>query len=1142
MKKGRTKSPSKRGKKKSKAISQEELQEIILQAKQSGLTELRLGGRGLREVPPEIGQLTLLTDLDLHNPFDTPKELRNRISSLPVEIGKLTKLTRLNLAGNNLTVLGDPITSIRMLRTLDLSSNQLRSLPESISKLASLEDLNLSNNALVSLPRSIGEFSNLQWLDVGSNSLLKLPASIGKLDRLQKLDVSNNALTVLPTALGKLSSLLDLDLSNNRFTVLPEFIGQLSLLQTLELAGNKLGTLPDTLSQLTSLRRINLFSNHFQELPKWLGNLDELTQFALGNNPITNLPEFLGSLSKLQFLDLGDFAGGLALRELPPFIRRMKNLNHLVAASCELTHLPEWIGELAKLERLVLDSNNLTDIPSSLGRLTNLSELGLQGNPLNPTLQSVYNQGLDALGSYLRSLEQAEPLYEAKLVLVGEGGVGKTTLLKALSGGQPRANEPTTHGVSIDVHSMSLPYPGRDDIRIQFNAWDFGGQEVYRVTHQFFFSPRSVYLLVWEPRMGVQQSQVEDWLKLIRLRVGDAARVIIVSTHSKTGERIARIDKPIFSRDYGSIIVDFIEVDSLEDDPKTGDKYGIPELRSLIAEASKDLEQMGMPFNIYWRAARDELIKLGNTEPHVGYEQFAEVCARHGLSTIDTRTLAGLMHDLGYIVYYGDDERLKDDVVLQPEWLTKAIGFVLENRDTQDREGVLPDGCLEDVWLNHSFENEPRYNPIFFPFFLRLMEKYDVSYRLEGGKASLVAQLVPQIRPSLPWLPEEEPNTDLRRLAMVYVMDEAPPGLVPWMIVRTHEYEFERRGHRLHWQKGMFLRNKRHGEAMLELRGREFHLYTEAIWPEYFMNILRQTLTKLISDNWPGMLGRYTFTVPCRQRTNGEMCQGRFDINALRDFLEDGDQTIRCQVCRRKQEIVELLFGFEDEEPREQLARIEGKLDVGLDRVQKDIGGLESRLANSVMAIMRAMANEAKDGPRLFDVEPVNGNWRRLFETRYRLRLWCEADNCQHPVLEPNHGTYEFKSSREWVQKIAPYANFVAGMLRTLLPMVAPSVDLLFGSKTIEGLGISDHLDLMKEATSTLEGELRISHPEPLQQGILNENERSGLLALHALLKELDPQQAKLGLTRIPTYTGDFLWLCPTHYQLSQPRIAEVAR
>ena len=97
------------------------------------------------------------------------------------------------------------------------------------------------------------------------------------------------------------------------------------------------------------------------------------------------------------------------------------------------------------------------------------------------------------------------------------------------------------------------------------------------------------------------------------------------------------------------------------------------------------------------------------------------------------------------------------------------------------------------------------------------------------------------------------------------------------MIVRTHQFACAEMGqdgknHRLHWQNGVFLRKDPHGEAMLELRGREFHVYAEAVWPQYFMDVLERTLQKLITDNWPGMEGRYYFAVPCPQRTDGGTC------------------------------------------------------------------------------------------------------------------------------------------------------------------------------------------------------------------------------------------------------------------------------
>lgn len=566
------------------------------------------------------------------------------------------------------------------------------------------------------------------------------------------LELPNKGISELPDEIGTLTSLQVLILSNNEITRLPESIGDLISLYSLDLSGNQLTSLPDSIGKLTSLGWLRLDDNQLASLPQSFGTISSLEWLRLDHNQLKSLPQSIGSLKRIRWLYLGN--------------------------------------------------NKLTSLPTSVSQLEELQEFYLHDNPLDPALRSVYRAGFKKLKSYLSSLADAELLYEAKLVLVGEGGVGKTTLLKAMTGQEPREGEPTTHGVKIAVQALRLQHPEKQGVEIQLNAWDFGGQEVYRVTHQFFFSRRSIYLLVWEPRKGVQASQVEDWLKIIRLRVGDDARVIIVSTHCKTGERIARIDKPVLMRDFGSMIVGFHEVDSLVDDPATGQKVGIVELKQMIADAAKNLEQMGMLFNRDWRAARDELLAM--KEPCIPYTIFADVCARHGLDDIATKTLATLMHDLGYIVYYGDDERLKNDVVLQPEWLTKAIGFVLEDRKTQEMDGILPDNRLKEVWWDHPFKGEQKYEPTLYPFFLRLMEKYDVSYRLEEGNASLIAQHVPQVRPALPWLSDEEPTHGNRRIAMVCVMDDAPPGLLPWMIVRTHDYAYDSSGHRLHWQKGMF--------------------------------------------------------------------------------------------------------------------------------------------------------------------------------------------------------------------------------------------------------------------------------------------------------------------------------------------------
>jgi GTPase SAR1 family protein len=214
-------------------------------------------------------------------------------------------------------------------------------------------------------------------------------------------------------------------------------------------------------------------------------------------------------------------------------------------------------------------------------------------------------------GNIIRSI-----LPEAKLLLVGEGAVGKTSLLTALKGEPFCKNRMTTHGVEIErVH---IPHPdGKHEIA--FNAWDFGGQEVYRGTNQFFYSPHAVYLLLWDARAGMTRCDVLGWLERIKLRVGSKARVIIVATYYVTDQHYPFLNLAEIREKFGDIIAGVAEVDSgvladgktPADDGDAREKYGMAALRQQIAGVAAGLPHMGQErFNAQWRAARDEVLAL----------------------------------------------------------------------------------------------------------------------------------------------------------------------------------------------------------------------------------------------------------------------------------------------------------------------------------------------------------------------------------------------------------------------------------------------------------------------------------------------------------------------------------------------------
>ena len=114
-------------------------------------------------------------------------------------------------------------------------------------------------------------------------------------------------------------------------------------------------------------------------------------------------------------------------------------------------------------------------------------------------------------------------LNEARVIFVGEGGVGKTSLIKRLTDGTFKSNENTTKG--IDIKSWLLDI---DDQSIKLDLWDFGGQEIYYTTYQLFLTrQRTLYILLLNNRVSEQGY----WLNVIELFGGNSP-VLIVGSQS----------------------------------------------------------------------------------------------------------------------------------------------------------------------------------------------------------------------------------------------------------------------------------------------------------------------------------------------------------------------------------------------------------------------------------------------------------------------------------------------------------------------------------------------------------------------------------------------------------------------------------
>ena len=110
-------------------------------------------------------------------------------------------------------------------------------------------------------------------------------------------------------------------------------------------------------------------------------------------------------------------------------------------------------------------------------------------------------------------------------------------------------HELQTHGILID--HLAFAHPEDRDVDMSLACWDFGGQEIYRATHQFFLSEDSLFLLVWRPRRGDIESRIVHWLTSIHTRAPGSP--VLVVANQFEGDSPAELDYHQLREDFPGI-------------------------------------------------------------------------------------------------------------------------------------------------------------------------------------------------------------------------------------------------------------------------------------------------------------------------------------------------------------------------------------------------------------------------------------------------------------------------------------------------------------------------------------------------------------------------------------------------------------
>jgi small GTP-binding protein len=638
-----------------------------------------------------------------------------------------------------------------------------------LEELEMLDELNLEGFSL-SDASPLSRLKNLTKLAFTSDNL-NCTVFISKLKKLTVLDLYCYELEDI-TDLKELKKLTHLELS---CTLLHDIsiLDKLREITHLELTENEIRNL-NALKDLTKITKLHLGCNHLDDISV-LGNLKNLTRLELWSNKLTNVQPLaeLHNLTHLNLADnkIDDINALQKLRNLTELdlsgnpindINVLQDFRHLTYLNLSHTHvksMPEWM----------LDFN--LDIKWEDGYEIGAIGIFLENDFLEEPPPEIVRLGNEAIKSYFNSGER-KAINELKIILVGDGGAGKTSLSKVLRHELFDKNEDQTHGINIFKQSIE---------GISVNFWDFGGQEMMHSTHQFFLSKRSLYILVLDSR---EEDKAEYWLKYIESFGGDSP--ILVALNKIDQHPSFEVNRKALKEKYEGI-QGFYKLSCQT-------QKGLDEFKTALIETFQTVPLIRSKLPVTWFEVKTQLENFSLQENFIDYQTFRKLCEQQKINDVSTQdVLAEYLNDLGVIVHFTNPQ-LIGTPVLKPRWITQAVYKIINFKSLAEAHGIF---CLNDLpkALKKNSENDFNYPPDKYNHIVELMKKFELCYEVD--KENL---LIPDL------LEIQEPEIEFNQREALFFRiryNFLPRFVMPCFIVKLHQ-DIE---DDLRWRTGVVLRN-----------------------------------------------------------------------------------------------------------------------------------------------------------------------------------------------------------------------------------------------------------------------------------------------------------------------------------------------
>lgn len=471
----------------------------------------------------------------------------------------------------------------------------------------------------------------------------------------------------------------------------------------LDLGRLGLTAVPDELLQLAHLRGLNLGSHYYDE-----NGRPRDSASALEPNSVATKLSQLVALTSLQYLSLN----GAELSDLAP-LKDLSALQRLDCSGCRLDEVSEEYWLQPSLDVLYLYETYIPGVPADV----------LSRYPLDNCLAS--------LRSHLRDLSNGSvPTTDVKLLVLGNGRVGKTQICRRLGGEEYDEGVTSTHGIIV-TPARFLAQTGEDELRL--NIWDFGGQDIYPGTHALFTRSNAIFMLVWAPATEDQRLHeyggiifrnypLAYWVDYVRHLGGKDISALIVQTRCDRPE-----DRAVCPVPEAVLRESFRNYYPLS--YSAANNRGRAALDEALSEAVSSLHQhqgiVRIGANRHRVKIRLEQMRDADARSPVEarqyrtitQEQFRQIC-REENGPSEPKYLLAYLHNAGIVFYR---EGMFDDcIILDQNWVLEAI-YAVFNREKcykllRQQRGRFTRSLLElIVWQEFQKEEQELFLSICSP-------------------------------------------------------------------------------------------------------------------------------------------------------------------------------------------------------------------------------------------------------------------------------------------------------------------------------------------------------------------------------------------------------------------------------------------